>query len=143
MAIIKIYPIGLSSLLKKLAKYYEIIVYSLLPKSILDQIFESVPDSQYSINHILAYDDIYFRDGYACRDLGILAENRTQNLKPNGEGADIQDSEILVIDRGEGQAVADQKCVTYLQGQVYDGSYNYKNLQYISDIMKMYREGNL
>ena len=60
------------------------------------------------VSHSLCYDDIYFREGYAYKDLSLLAENRILNV----ENDEI--SEILVVDIGESSVTSDPECVNYM-----------------------------
>ena len=46
--------------LKKLAKYYELVVYTILPGDILEQIFDMVPGIRDVISHSLCYNELIF-----------------------------------------------------------------------------------
>jgi len=60
------------------------------------------------VSHTLCYDDIYFREGYAYKDLGLLTENRILNAEND------KISEILVVDIGESSLSSDPECVNYM-----------------------------
>jgi hypothetical protein len=101
--------------LDKLAKYYELVVYTILPKVILEQVYDKIPGIRDLISHSLCYEDLIYDGDYACKDLGYLAQNRTINIVP-GDDEDMTISEIMVSDIGLGSTSSDQETVTYLQG---------------------------
>ena len=70
---------GLIKHLKKLAKYYELVVYTILPRDILEQIFGMVPGIRDIISHSLCYDELMFDGTTAWKDLSYLAMNRKIN----------------------------------------------------------------
>ena len=77
----KIWTQGLIKQLKKLAKNYEIIIYTILPTDVMDKIYKLDPEFADIISHTLCFEQLVFQDGYPCKDLALLAENRTQNLE--------------------------------------------------------------
>jgi hypothetical protein len=40
-----------------------------------------IPEIDDCISFTLSYEDLEYQDGCACKDLGLLAENRSINLK--------------------------------------------------------------
>lgn len=74
----------------------------------MKQCYEIVPELENLVSHALCYDDIYFREGYAYKDLGLLAENRILNVEKD------EISEILVVDIGESSLSSDPECVNYM-----------------------------
>ena len=79
IALIQIWPMGLIKHLKKLAKYYELVVYTILPGDILEQIFDMVPGIRDVISHSLCYNELIFDGTTAWKDLSYLAMNRKIN----------------------------------------------------------------
>lgn len=67
--------------MRRLSKYYEIIIFSILPLNIIHQIYQLIPEIDDCISFTLSYEDLEYQDGCACKDLGLLAENRSINLK--------------------------------------------------------------
>jgi hypothetical protein len=66
----------------------------------------------------------------------LLAENRSINLKKtNGQDEEPEPSEMIVIDIHPSEDVTD-KTMTYVRGEEYTGSYKYKNIEQLIDIMK-------
>lgn len=62
--------------LNLLAKDYELVVFSLLPKQLIHQILSKIDNSDTYISQILGYEDIVFLDGYAVKDLSLLSQGR-------------------------------------------------------------------
>jgi len=76
IAMIQIWPKQLEQQLKKLSRFYEIIVYSILPRDILFQIYNLYSELKDVISHTLGYEHLIYQDNYVCKDLGYLHENR-------------------------------------------------------------------
>ena len=112
VALIKVWPQGLIKQLKKLAKNYEIVIYTILPKVIMDQVYSLDPEFLDIISHTLCFENLVYQDGYPCKDLALLAENRTQNIKCEDD-EEVQVSEIIVIDTLDSNECSDPHCVTY------------------------------
>lgn len=68
----RINPFELSLMLEKMARYYELIIYSILPIKLIKNILSGIKNSEVHISHILSYEDITFFDNYAVKDLSIL-----------------------------------------------------------------------
>lgn len=66
----------LSIWLELLAKDYELIIYSFLPKQLLMAILNQIDKSSQHISHVLSYDEITFLDGYVVRDMTFLKQGR-------------------------------------------------------------------
>ena len=47
----------------------------------MDKIYKLDPEFADIISHTLCFEQLVFQDGYPCKDLALLAENRTQNLE--------------------------------------------------------------
>ena len=78
----KIWPNTLMNHLKILARDFELVVYTILPKDTMDKIYELIPNINEVISHTLCYEDMYFEifeDGIACKDTSLLANNRNYN----------------------------------------------------------------
>jgi hypothetical protein len=56
---------------------------------------------------------LVYQDGYPCKDLALLAENRTQNLETADDEEAPTCSEIIVIDTLDSNESSDPNCVTY------------------------------
>mmetsp|Transcript_24419 Transcript_24419/g.37852 ORF Transcript_24419/g.37852 Transcript_24419/m.37852 type:complete len:144 (+) Transcript_24419:3998-4429(+) len=127
IAVIKIFPKTLLAHLKKLSRFYEIIIYSILPMEILKQIYALHPDLKDVINHTLSYENLIYDNNYACKDLGFLYENRMENIQQE-DGEEPTPSEIMVIDSLNSSDSSDQQCVTFFQGHPFQGDMNYGNM---------------
>lgn len=62
--------------LKKLAKDYELVIYSILPKKLLDDILS--PDIRNLFSHVLSYEQLVSSNEseYSIKDLTLLSQNR-------------------------------------------------------------------
>jgi hypothetical protein len=143
IALIKIWPKELLKQLKKLAKNYEIIIYTVLPMDVMKKVFLLDPEFADIISHTLCFEHLVYQDGYPCKDLALLAENRTQNLEPEDDDEAPVCSEIIVIDTLDNESGSDPHCVTYFQGQPYEGQMAYSNVDYINTMLKGYRKDKL
>lgn len=141
IAIVKMWPIKLLQQLVKLQKYYELIVFTILPEAVVKQIYDQVPELEALISHTLTYDDLVFNvdAGVVYKDLSLLAKNR--NFFKKDDSDDI--GEIMVTDYLSGEESVDAQNLIYLQGQQYTGQDAYQNLVYLLEVLKQYREGDL
>lgn len=71
---------GLLKQLRKLSKYYELVIYTILPSQIMDEIYSLDDSFQDLISHTLCLDHLVHYNELVCKDLGLLVENRTINL---------------------------------------------------------------
>ena len=77
---IKIWPMSLVNHLKQLAMNFELVVYTILPRDTMNQIYALIPNVLEIISHTLCHEDMYFEifdGGFACKDISLLADNRT------------------------------------------------------------------
>jgi hypothetical protein len=87
----------------------------------MHQIYKLDPEFEDIVSHTLCFEQLVYQDGYPCKDLALLAENRTQNLEVSEDEEPPACSEIIVIDTLDSNESSDPHCVTYFQGQPYDG----------------------
>ena len=73
------------------------------------------------------------------KDISLLSFNRTINLE--NEEEDDQPSEIIVVDVVDNKQ-CDTEMVSYFQSKIFKGEIKYPNIQYLSDALKQYRQGN-
>ena len=108
--------------LKKLAINYELVVYTILPRDTINQIYALIPNVHEIISHTLCYEDMFFEifdGGFACKDISLLADNRSN-------------CELIVVDVLDSQQSVDLNTVTYLTLSEYDGKVTYTNLDFLS-----------
>ena len=125
--------------MQKLIKYYEIIIYTILPRNIVNEIFKLIPNFEECVSYTLCYEELTFsEDGTVCKDLALLSHNRTSHheLYQEPKQEDYELSEIMVIDVKKGEECCDMQYVTYFQGRPYDGEVVYHNLVYVNDALK-------
>lgn len=144
LSVIKIWPMSLAQHLKKLAKYYELIVYTILPRETLMQIYSMIPGIEQYISHSLCYDQVMFDvfdGGYACKDLSYLSQNRKINVEQASEDNGQSDSqcEMIVVDILDSQESSDPRVVIYFSAEEFDGQVAYPNLTYLYKKLKQYR----
>jgi hypothetical protein len=60
VAIVKIWPEKLIQQLKKLHKHYELIVFTILPEGIVDELYNIIPELKTFVSHTLSYDNLVF-----------------------------------------------------------------------------------
>lgn len=75
---IKVYPQGLMINLEKIKKYYEIIIYTYLPRHTMNEIYRHIPQLQDLISHTLTYEDLVYNEESEdyYKDLSLLHNNR-------------------------------------------------------------------
>ena len=83
MAFIKVWPTGLIIKLQKLRLHYEIVLYTILPRQILNEIFEQFPGIKSLIDHSLCQSDLVFTEDIVYKDLALLDHGRITNLQPD------------------------------------------------------------
>lgn len=73
---------GLVQQLQKLVKYYELIVFTILPREIVNKFYNLVPGLSDLISHTLCYEELTFSEenGQVYKDLSLISENRIINL---------------------------------------------------------------
>jgi hypothetical protein len=98
IALIRFWPKEMIKQLKKLAKNYEIIIYTILPSEVMEKVYKLDPEFEDIISHTLCFEHLVYYNGYPHKDLALLAENRTQNLDKDDDEEDPVCSEIIVID---------------------------------------------
>ena len=69
----------------------------------MDKVYRLDPEFADIISHTLCFEHLVYQDGYPCKDLALLAENRTQNLEINDEEEAPVCSEIIVIDTSDSE----------------------------------------
>ena len=91
---------GLLAQLKKLTKYYELVIYTILPREIVNQFYNLVPGIEDYISHTLCYEDLTFSeaDGLAYKDLALLAHNRLSHHTNENQIFDYQSSFLRPLD---------------------------------------------
>ena len=106
------WPLKLVLQLQKLKKYYEIIVFTILPKKFVDMFYEQIPDLKELIDHTLTYEDLVFdeENHVVYKDLSLITGNRNFHRNENEEG------EIIVIDTKKREESVDTQFVTYFEG---------------------------
>lgn len=111
IVLIKFWPMGLLAQLKKLTKYYELVVYTILPRDVVNQFYKLVPGIEDFISHSLCYEDLVFSEseGLTYKDLALLAHNRQSHHVDENDGP----SEIMVIDTKIGEECSDAQYVTF------------------------------
>ena len=91
--------------LKKLSKYYELVVFTILPKDIVNQIYNLIPAINDVVSHTLTYDDLVFMEGskQVYKDISLLEYNRVSHFTND----DQEQGEIMVIDIHKGEDCVD------------------------------------
>ena len=115
--------------LKQLAINYELVVYTILPRDTINQIYAMIPNMHEIISQTLCYEDMYFEifdGGFACKDISLLATNRNN-------------CELIVIDVLDSQQFVDLNTVTYLTLNEYDGKVTYTNFILLSNNLNIYQ----
>ena len=70
--------ICLEEKLKKKAKNYELVIYSVLPIQIIDKVLEKLDFVKKYVSHVLGYEHCLIYDKLIIKDLMLLKEGRTQ-----------------------------------------------------------------
>jgi hypothetical protein len=120
----------------KLAKYYELIIYSILPKEVIDQIYKLVPGIEQYISQTLSYENLTFCDDnfLVYKDISFLAHNRVTHMTEiENDDAEPIEGEIMVIDVLSAEDNVDNNYITYFQSQPYNGQLTYTNLANINE----------
>lgn len=132
VALLKFWPMGLVQHLRKLVKYYEIVIFTILPRGIVTKFFDEVPGLHEIISHSICYEELTMLESnnFVYKDLSLLDFNRHSNFVKNEDGEiDTDPSEIIVIDCKAPEEFADLQCVTYIQSDRYEGQFQYQNIQ--------------
>ena len=129
------WPLKLVAQLTKLARNYELIVYTILPSEIVSQIYDKVPELRLLVSHTLTYEDMTFSEEnfVAYKDIGLLASNRISSEQ--------EQMETMVVDIKKASEIADLNYLTYFQLPEYKAKCAYNNLAYLHDTLKQYRKG--
>lgn len=138
LATIKMWPQGLEAAVQRLHKYYEIVLFTILPAAIIDKIIRDlVPGLADLISVVLTYEELVFEgeSGYVYKDLSLLAHNRIANMDDGREPG-----EIIVIDSQDIAVCCDQSLVSFMQGQAYGGDLKYANIVSTAEALKHYRQ---
>jgi hypothetical protein len=77
--------------MRKLHQFYELIIFTYLPKNIMDEIYELVQGLKDLVSHTLCNDDLLSNDECHYKDLNFLAHNRLIHLQPD---PDFPDDEL-------------------------------------------------
>lgn len=85
----KVNVVGMKLKLQMLARKYEIVVYSILPQNIIDQIVVKFPCLDTYVNHVLSFEHIRLHDKYAVKDLAYLRAGRLFHKIPTWQQSDI------------------------------------------------------
>ena len=108
VALIKWWPQKLAIYLSKLFKYYELVIFTILPDEIVKRLFELCPELGNLVSHSLSYSHLVTSDeGYVYKDLAFLSENRQEQ--------DGQELETRVVDILDAADHVDGECITYFQ----------------------------
>lgn len=101
------WPQKLIAQLNKLARNYELIVFTILPIDIVNQIYDKVPELRALISHTLTYEDLTFSEenAVAYKDLGLLSKNRVSTVD--------EQMETMVVDIKKASEIADVNYITY------------------------------
>lgn len=71
--------ITLRKVLKQIQNYFELVVWSSLPRRILDAILAEMPEIRNFFSHVLAMEDGIVQDDYLVRDVSKLLGGRDLN----------------------------------------------------------------
>ena len=114
IASIRINPIELRNKLQKLSSKYEIVVFSILPKDIIKQVYDLIPDIDDYISLTLNYDDVVFKNGYAYKDIGLFDKNRFKDIEHG-----FQQSDIILVDPYDKEEYIDRTYMAILNTKPY------------------------
>jgi hypothetical protein len=76
----------LSSYLRKLSKWYEIVIYTILPREIMSKILMLIPEASTYVTKYLCSGELLdnlFDAPVVCKDLDLLAANRKYKFEGN------------------------------------------------------------
>ena len=76
MILVKFFAQPLLKLLKELQKYYELIVFTSLPKRFMIEILNKMPEIGALLNFVLTLEDASTMDEYYVKDISMLLHNR-------------------------------------------------------------------
>lgn len=65
---------------------YELVIYTILPREIVNNFLDLVPDIKALISHAVCYEELVFdhEQGQVYKDIALLANNRTVALDDQG-----------------------------------------------------------
>lgn len=132
---IKLWPQGLIPKIKKLARHYELIIFSVLPRKIITELINMhLSELKDCFSFVLGNEDLTMFEGHnkAFKDIGLLACNRMDNQESPGE--------LFVIDTCDFESSVDQDLITFLPAKVYGCDLKHTNLDEIIVGLKNYRE---
>lgn len=122
---------------------YELVIYTILPRQIVETFLDLVPDIKNVVAHTLCYEELVFdnEQGLVYKDIALLAHNRTlpidKDTKEEKEGEAPGD--ILVVDVVDSEQHIDAQFITYLESTAYDGKFKYDNMETIHQALSQYR----
>lgn len=117
--------------MRKLKKYYELVIFTILPQMIVDQIWAMIPELKELISHTLTMSDLLSDDQQkeTYKDLSLLSLNRIKKAKEGDQENHQNEPKIFVIDVEEYEKVLDSSCqVFFFQSDKYEGTIQYQNL---------------
>ena len=114
--------IVLLKILKQFQVYFELIIFTVLPRRFVDLILKEIPGAACYFNHVLCAEEACWQDEYLLRDVSQLLGNR-----------DLL--EMYVIAPNPEHVDADS--VQSMNPVKYDGSKDYVQLQFLFESLKM------
>ena len=114
IASIRINPIELRRKLQELSSRYEIVVFTILPKDIIKQVYDLIPDIHDYISLTLNYDDVVFKNGFAYKDIGLLDKNRVKDVELG-----YLNSDIILVDPYDKEEFIDRRYMSILNTKPY------------------------
>lgn len=79
----------------------------------MNQIYKLDRELEELISHTLCLEQMVQYEGYICKDLSLLVQNRTVDLIKESEEDDMVASEIMVIDVVTSAECSDAHCVPF------------------------------
>ena len=82
--------------LEKIKKYYEIVIYTYLPRQAMNEIYSHIPQLQDLVSHTLTFEDLVYNEESEdyYKDLSLLQLNRSAQLSDQDQAV----GDIFVID---------------------------------------------
>lgn len=114
--------------MQKLSKFYEIIIFTYLPKNVMEEVYELVTGLKDLVSHTLCSDDLLSNNECHYKDLNFLASNRTINLQPDPDDDELTLSEIMVIDTADDCTMQQEETFSFIKASPFIGNVTYPNL---------------
>lgn len=146
VAFIKIWAIELLNQVKLLTKNYEIILFTMLPREILNLIINKiVPELENFVSFSLCYEELIFPEDrpLVYKDMSLLSDNRTINLvKVDDDDEPPEPNMLMVIDILDTEC-CDNELVRYFHPHPFQGEMKYPNLKAINEFLKQTRKDGI